>query len=126
MQDADRLPEGVVRVGYDSDMQCYMFRDRDGVNYRGQPGMEFGGILTAISTPSTMGEDRRPTTTNDSSFEKTRPGAFADDKLDMGGGELLSFFLACYWISVMFGRVNSSHGILLDCVDACVSCGLSL
>jgi len=76
-----------VRVGYDSDTQCYMFRDRDGVSYRGQPGMEFGGILTAISTG-----DRR--FANDSSFEKTRPGAFAQDSDSGGGccGPFLSFF----------------------------------
>ncbi|TIB77308.1 hypothetical protein E3Q22_02426 [Wallemia mellicola] len=46
-----RLPEGMKRVGYDSDTQQYTFRDNEVIillygYYIGQPGAEYGGRLT--------------------------------------------------------------------------------
>jgi hypothetical protein len=40
--DLERLPEGMVRIGYDSDTQTYTFRDSDGSIWEGAPGCEFG------------------------------------------------------------------------------------
>jgi hypothetical protein len=42
VQDDYRLPEGMKRVGYDSDSGRYYFRDRDGVVYEGGQGAKFG------------------------------------------------------------------------------------
>lgn len=41
-QDDYRLPEGMKRVGYDSDSGRYYFRDGSGVLYEGAEGVEFG------------------------------------------------------------------------------------
>ena len=39
IQDSYRLPEGMVRVGYDADTQQYTFRDMtDGSRWTGAPG----------------------------------------------------------------------------------------
>jgi hypothetical protein len=40
-QDDHRLPEGMKRIGYDSDTERYYFRDRDGVVWQGAEGAEF-------------------------------------------------------------------------------------
>ncbi|KAL7284971.1 hypothetical protein ACG7TL_000060 [Trametes sanguinea] len=41
-QDSSRLPEGMKRVGYDSDTGRYYFRDRDGSLWEGPQGAEYG------------------------------------------------------------------------------------
>lgn len=41
-QDDYRLPEGMKRVGYDSDSGRYYFRDSEGKMYEGPEGSEFG------------------------------------------------------------------------------------
>ncbi|KAK7455807.1 hypothetical protein VKT23_010840 [Stygiomarasmius scandens] len=40
-EDSYRLPEGMKRVGYDSDSGQYIFRDRNGSNWHGQPGAQY-------------------------------------------------------------------------------------
>jgi hypothetical protein len=40
-QDEYRLPEGMKRIGYDSDTGRYYYRDRDGVVWQGAEGAEF-------------------------------------------------------------------------------------
>ncbi|KAJ7053917.1 hypothetical protein C8F01DRAFT_1165302 [Mycena amicta] len=40
-EDSARLPEGMTRIGYDSDTQRYYFRDRDGSVWEGAEGAEF-------------------------------------------------------------------------------------
>jgi hypothetical protein len=41
LQDEYRLPEGMKRIGYDSDTGRYYYRDRDGVIWQGAEGAEF-------------------------------------------------------------------------------------
>ena len=36
-QDAERLPSGLERIGYDSDTQVYTFRDSEGNTYESEP-----------------------------------------------------------------------------------------
>ncbi|KAF8841829.1 carbohydrate-binding module family 50 protein [Paxillus ammoniavirescens] len=43
-EDDYRLPEGMKRVGYDSDTGRYYFRDREGLLYKGPEGSEFGEL----------------------------------------------------------------------------------
>ncbi|KIY66564.1 carbohydrate-binding module family 50 protein [Cylindrobasidium torrendii FP15055 ss-10] len=47
-EDEYRLPEGMKRVGYDSDTQTYFFRDADGSTWRGASGAEFSE-MTKVS-----------------------------------------------------------------------------
>ncbi|KAH6857094.1 hypothetical protein B0I37DRAFT_403510 [Chaetomium sp. MPI-CAGE-AT-0009] len=49
MDEADRLPEGVRRTGYDEATQQYTFTNSEGEEFVGQPGRRFGEI-TRIGT----------------------------------------------------------------------------
>ncbi|CAI6333147.1 unnamed protein product [Periconia digitata] len=42
--DAERLPEGFERVGYDADTQTYTFRDREGRYYESTSGNRYGTL----------------------------------------------------------------------------------
>jgi LysM repeat protein len=44
-EDEYRLPEGMERVGYDSDTGRYIFRDSDGIMYKGPEGSMFGELM---------------------------------------------------------------------------------
>jgi hypothetical protein len=46
LQDSYRLPEGMVRTGYDADTGCYSFSDRTGT-YTGLPGSQYGPMYPA-------------------------------------------------------------------------------
>ncbi|KAJ7915566.1 hypothetical protein B0H13DRAFT_2000241 [Mycena leptocephala] len=45
-EDSYRLPEGMVRTGYDADTGCYTFSDRTGT-YTGLPGSQYGPMYPA-------------------------------------------------------------------------------
>lgn len=49
--DQDRLPDGMVRVGYDADTQVYTFRDTDGSLWEGPPGCEYGHLTKVANAP---------------------------------------------------------------------------
>ncbi|AEO58170.1 hypothetical protein MYCTH_2305349 [Thermothelomyces thermophilus ATCC 42464] len=50
--DEERLPEGMVRVGYDADTQVYTYRDSDGSYWEGAPGARYGKLhRVRSSTP---------------------------------------------------------------------------
>ncbi|KAI1103752.1 hypothetical protein F4804DRAFT_332929 [Jackrogersella minutella] len=49
--DAERLPEGMTLIGYDSDDQSYTYRDTDGSIWKSAPGTRYGK-LTCISGPA--------------------------------------------------------------------------
>lgn len=43
--DDDRLPEGMVRIGYDAETQIYTYRDTaDGSTWEGEPGNRYGTL----------------------------------------------------------------------------------
>ncbi|KAI1852311.1 hypothetical protein JX265_006361 [Neoarthrinium moseri] len=49
--DDERLPEGMVRIGYDADDQTYTFRDADGSIWESAPGNRYGS-LRCVSRPT--------------------------------------------------------------------------
>lgn len=53
--DEDRLPEGMRRVGYDSDTQTYTYKDARG-EYTGRPGQKYGELTPTGATQ----QPRRP------------------------------------------------------------------
>ncbi|KAJ3757081.1 hypothetical protein EV360DRAFT_46767 [Lentinula raphanica] len=50
-EDSYRLPEGMKRIGYDSDTARYLFRDGDGSVWQGPQGAEYGE-MTRVSGPN--------------------------------------------------------------------------
>jgi len=59
-EDDYRLPEGMKRIGYDSDTGQYFFRDKDGSVWMGSKGAEFGEMQQVDEGPiviTTDGED---------------------------------------------------------------------
>ncbi|TFK56361.1 carbohydrate-binding module family 50 protein [Heliocybe sulcata] len=55
-EDDYRLPEGMKRVGYDSDTQKYSYRDRDGSLWEGAEGAEFGELKKVSDAPAVVEE----------------------------------------------------------------------
>ncbi|KIJ12831.1 carbohydrate-binding module family 50 protein [Paxillus involutus ATCC 200175] len=53
-EDDYRLPEGMKRVGYDSDTGRYYFRDREGLLYKGPEGSEFGELTQVSELPTSV------------------------------------------------------------------------
>ncbi|KUI63257.1 Putative L,D-transpeptidase YkuD [Cytospora mali] len=49
--DEERLPEGMVRIGYDADTQVYTFRDADGSIWEGPPGSRYGSLTKIAEAP---------------------------------------------------------------------------
>lgn len=49
--DEERLPEGMLRVGYDADTQVYTFRDADGSLWEGPPGSRYGHLTKVADAP---------------------------------------------------------------------------
>ncbi len=47
LQDAERLPEGFERIGYDADEQTYTFSGPDGRTYVSEPGCRYGKLWPA-------------------------------------------------------------------------------
>ena len=50
-QDGCRLPEGVIRIGYDADTGIYTFRDEEGTIYTSSPYERYG-YLTPVKPSS--------------------------------------------------------------------------
>jgi len=50
--DAERLPEGMARIGYDADTQVYTYRDTDGSIWEGAPGARSGRLWRVGQPPS--------------------------------------------------------------------------
>lgn len=51
--DAERLPEGMKRIGYDADSQKYTFRDADGCIWESASGNRYGQLRRVTTTAST-------------------------------------------------------------------------
>jgi len=47
------LPEGMKRIGYDANNQCYYFLDTLGEVYEGEPGEQYGSMHRIDSQPPT-------------------------------------------------------------------------
>ncbi|KAJ3507770.1 hypothetical protein NMY22_g16827 [Coprinellus aureogranulatus] len=76
-EDRARLPEGVKRVGYDTDTSQYTFLDRKGTLYKGEPGSQYGGKLSPVQDPIKQFEQERPQAFNN-------PDGTTDDADDDG------------------------------------------
>jgi len=48
-EDEHRLPEGMIRIGYDSDTGRYHFQDRDGIVWQGAEGAEFSEMTRVFT-----------------------------------------------------------------------------
>ncbi len=57
IQESQATPEGMERIGYDSDTHRYTFRQADGSLYEGS---EYGGDLRLVSRPSSSKLGRYP------------------------------------------------------------------
>ncbi|KAJ3525756.1 hypothetical protein NMY22_g10441 [Coprinellus aureogranulatus] len=53
-EDDYRLPEGMKRIGYDSDEGRYYFRDSDGSIWRGAEGAEYGELTKVSEAPASV------------------------------------------------------------------------
>ena len=50
LQDGERLPEGMTRIGYDADTRQYTFLDTtDGTHYVSAPGNRYGTLVPAAT-----------------------------------------------------------------------------
>ncbi|KUI64023.1 hypothetical protein VM1G_10792 [Cytospora mali] len=49
--DEERLPEGMVRIGYDADTHVYTFQDADGSIWEGPPGSRYGSLTKIAIAP---------------------------------------------------------------------------
>jgi len=62
--DAERLPAGMRRIGYDADTQTYTYGDADGSVWQGAPGARYGTVRQAAgqdhvhSVPARRREER--------------------------------------------------------------------
>ncbi|KAI0393937.1 carbohydrate-binding module family 50 protein [Xylariaceae sp. FL0594] len=55
--DAERLPEGMQRIGYDADTQTYTFRDADGSTWESAPGNKYGQLRRVSDAPPSYSEE---------------------------------------------------------------------
>ncbi|KAH9829492.1 uncharacterized protein C8Q71DRAFT_718258 [Rhodofomes roseus] len=56
-EDEYRLPEGMKRVGYDSDTSKYYYRDADGTLWEGPAGAEYGELTQVSNAPIALDDD---------------------------------------------------------------------
>ena len=56
-EDSDRVPEGMMRVGYDADTQRTIYRDASGALYESAPGARYGE-LTPVGQESNESPER--------------------------------------------------------------------
>ncbi|KIW04475.1 hypothetical protein, variant [Verruconis gallopava] len=69
--DKYRLPEGVVRIGYDADRQCYQFYDHsDGSLWEGPEGSQYGKLRRISAGPP--GESRMFSDKNSPTAERVK------------------------------------------------------
>ena len=57
--DEERLPAGMVRVGYDADTQTYTYRDRNGTYWTGAPGARYGELRRISSRKTWPSQSNR-------------------------------------------------------------------
>lgn len=126
--DEERLPEGMVRVGYDSDTQTYTFRDADGSLWEGPPGSTYGR-LTQVSGPTANGtDDVESGRLLDDNFGPRQPEPWEEEKASwrQAWAPLLNFFVlvGLFLIGVIWllysSKGSSSKGVSrnmmkLDC-----------
>ncbi|KZZ91408.1 peptidoglycan-binding LysM [Moelleriella libera RCEF 2490] len=58
--DAERLPDGMRRIGYDADTQVYTFQDSDGSYWESAPGCEYGQLTRAGADAEDRPSDTEP------------------------------------------------------------------
>jgi len=69
-EDGYRLPEGMTRIGYDSDAGRYRFRDKDGSIWEGPEGAEYGEMRKV---------SHGPVATDDEDVESGKPSHARSD-----------------------------------------------
>ena len=79
-QDAERLPEGFQRIGYDADSQTYTFRAPDGTIYESSEGNRYGelypqGQRPLLSEPEVQAHNEQLKRSNSESVKMMLPFA---------------------------------------------------
>ncbi len=76
--DEERLPDGMLRIGYDADTQVYTYRDEDGSIWEGAPGARYGTLRRRANSKSPP-----PTAETGSSIRETAsPPPLPDDAFE--------------------------------------------
>ncbi|KAM5539853.1 hypothetical protein V8D89_006356 [Ganoderma adspersum] len=104
-EDSYRLPEGMKRVGYDSDSGKYYFRDQDGSLWEGPEGAEYGEMKRVSDIPISAG-DRSSDDVDDEEAEigvHTRSDGYRPLAVDSNGSTH----------SGPMGRSNSAYRVIL-------------
>ncbi|RYO65145.1 hypothetical protein AA0113_g5224 [Alternaria arborescens] len=57
--DAERLPDGFERIGYDADTQTYTFRDASGRVYESEPGNRYGELRATGERSQPISDEER-------------------------------------------------------------------
>ncbi|KAH6875355.1 hypothetical protein BKA58DRAFT_119576 [Alternaria rosae] len=57
--DAERLPQGFERIGYDADTQTYTFRDASGLIYESEPGNRYGELRATGEHSQPISDEQR-------------------------------------------------------------------
>ena len=72
LQDSNRLPEGMQRIGYDADTQSYTFRDASGALYESAPGTRYGELTPVGDTAYTFEESGQMAARTEEMEERNR------------------------------------------------------
>ncbi|KAG2022590.1 hypothetical protein CC2G_000327 [Coprinopsis cinerea AmutBmut pab1-1] len=75
-EDDYRLPEGMKRIGYDSDTGRYFFRDADGSIWASAEGSEYGELSKVSGPPSSFVADNDEDNDDVEATPRTRPGGY--------------------------------------------------
>ncbi|TFY51031.1 hypothetical protein EVG20_g11202 [Dentipellis fragilis] len=126
-EDDYRLPEGMTRVGYDSDTGKYYFRDKDGSMWEGAEGAQYGEMRRAsdvpIAIPEAEGEDVESGPRRADGYAPLAPGldqAPTHPVSDSSYRMLFPFFLIVIVVLLLVLRVfvfphSSSHDTVVLC-----------
>ncbi|KAK7051561.1 hypothetical protein VNI00_004540 [Paramarasmius palmivorus] len=111
-EDSYRLPEGMKRVGYDSDTQKYFFRDRDGTLWEGPEGAEFGEMKRVADSDSSRFQreenddiEALPTRSDGYGPLATDPNHSVSYRKDSAYRTLFPFFLLIAVVMLLLWRV---------------------
>ncbi|KAF8808206.1 hypothetical protein BYT27DRAFT_7211772 [Phlegmacium glaucopus] len=117
-EDDYRLPEGMKRIGYDSDTTRYYFRDQDGSVWQGAEGAEYGEMTRVLDDDENRGDDveayASPRTQSRGyqplSTDPSRPMA-DHSTIHMSYRKLFPFFLIIAVVLLLVWRLVVSPGL---------------
>lgn len=117
--DEGRLPDGMSRVGYDSDTQVYTYQDSDGSYWESPAGHEYGQLTRVGGDTASDNGDMEPFLVSDQSYEQTSWRAELMPLLNFGvivGLCLLLFFWYLHYAASP-SKSTEEPGIEISCSD---------